>query len=73
MQLGGIDPGIVPDVIPAFLWEQTKLCMIFVLAKLMKLFAVFATLNDGDYYRVHSVSGKMAGELRLANYIFGPA
>ena len=46
--------------------------MIFVLAKLMKQFAEFATLNDGHYNRVHSVSGKMSGELGSENFNQGP-
>ena len=39
--------------------------MIFVLAKLIKQFAKFATLNNEDYSRVHSVSGVIAGILGL--------
>ena len=46
--------------------------MVFVLAKLIKQFAEFATLNNGDYNRVHSVSGKMAGELGTENSNRGP-
>ncbi len=46
--------------------------MIFVLTKLMKQFVEFATLSDGDYNRVHSVSGKMAGNLGPENYNHGP-
>ena len=61
IKLGRIDPGIIPDVTSEFLGEQTKSCIFFVL-KLMKQFAEFLTLINGDYNRVHSVSGKMACE-----------
>ena len=36
--------------------------------KLMKKFAEFVTLNDVDYNMVHSVCGKMAGELGPENF-----
>ncbi len=72
IKLGRIDPGIVPDVTSEFHWEQTKSCMIFVLDKLMKPFAEFSTLNNGDYCRMHSVSGKMAGKFLPENCNHGP-
>lgn len=71
-KLGRFDLEIVPVVTSESVWEKTKSSMIFVLAKLMKLFAEFGTVTNVDYNKVHSVSGEMAGKIGLENCNRGP-